>query len=149
MDESEYKSVYQQATPVRCVFEKGILLRQLACSRSIRINIAEREGVNCEAQQYQQCCKEWLSLLKQKSMFCLQLTDIDTPLPHAKEIKLQAGGIHGLNEVLDQKITSDRPADIFKVLQLAIQQFGTLEMVPFPDVIKAVSGFQARKRAHK
>lgn len=144
MDEHEYKAVYTSIASASCLFEKSILALKLTCVQSSRKNIAEREVVTCLSNACRARCDDWLCLIREKSQFALHLADTTEPLPHAKELKVQVGGIRGLDSVLGQA-SIDVNLGVSEVLQAAVERFGRLEAVPFTQVVQAVAQFKGRK----
>lgn len=147
MDESEYKEVYQSVNKLRCIFEKAILTRRYNCEKVIRINIAEREAAGCDDQTAQQQCHKLLRLLRKNATFSLKMTHIKGPLPHAKEIKIQCGGLNGLQHTLANSLSASiNTANIHGLIQVAIKNFLTLDELPFQEIVKSITAYEGRKR---
>lgn len=153
MDEDKYKCVRNNEAPIACAFEKSILALRLCCSMANKINIAEREVIRCEADEFQLECCEWLRILRNKSKFSLQLTDIvdfDKALPHAKEMKVQVGGIRGLVLLLEKEgreLTNRKVGlpDVFLTLTESRKRYGRYGDFPFGQLVKSVASFSLRK----
>ncbi len=147
MDENQYRSVYRTVNQRKCVFEKAITARRCNCSCSRRFNLADREGVACDsARRYEDCLKLLLQL-RQNASFALRITHIDGQLPHANEIRVQAGGLSGLQEVvLKEDPTAPDMTDIDGLLGAAEHQFGPIEDFPYTEIIKAITSFKGRQR---
>ena len=143
MEENEYRSLYRETVPLRCVFEKSILARQCNCSRARRHNLAEREAVACGGRLERDRCETWLALLRQKAMFALHLREVDGPLSHAKEMKIQVGGLRGLVQAADNAGSLE---DIHGLLEAACGQYGSLGALPFTEIMPAIAHYQGRPR---
>jgi hypothetical protein len=147
MEESEYREGYRALNERPCRFEKALLTRCADCAHARRLNLAEREAVACDSETGWVRCAEWLGLLRPRAQFALQLVAVNGPLPHAKEMRVQCGGLKGLQAVLDPAAGEDsRVTDIGALLAFAAERFGNLDAVPFADVMKAVARFQLRSR---
>ena len=150
MDENEYKEVYHSVNKQRCAFEKATLTRRFACENVIKINIAEREATGCTDPGAQQQCTQLLELLRQNSAFVLKIPHISGPLPHAKEMKVQCGGLIGLQTVLHEC-----PSDMFLVNNIyelvkdAEEQFNGMSNLPFQDIVKSIATFEGRRKRKK
>lgn len=144
-DENAYKQTYSEVNPLQCVFERGMLRRCLGCEQGIRRNIAEREAVGCRDKAAHDLCGSFKAQLKQAAAFALKLTHPDDPLPHAKELKLQCGGLLGLEQAI-----RDRDAamvdNVAGSLSAAIARFGSLDALPYADLIHSIRAFEARPR---
>ncbi len=146
MDEGEFKRTYDEIRELGCPYEKALLSRQCGCAMGQRFNLAEREGVFCTAWTARNACETLLALLREKSRFALGITTITGPLPHAKEIRIQLGGLGGLQRAVHPDTAPERVEDIHALLKAAQTCFGRLEELPFSDIMQAIAAYQGRRR---
>jgi hypothetical protein len=150
MEESEYKSTYNALASVRCVFEKALTNNRAKCVLSRHFWLADREGYACKDMGASDQCGELLKKLRENSIFVLKLHEINGPLPHNMELRVQVGGIAGLSKLVQKEKTveSDQHVtdDIHGVLNRAIEDFGSLETLPYSKIIQSVVQFQGRQR---
>ena len=106
MEEREYREIYSAINERRCPYEKAINSRRCNCSQSRRFNLANREGVACKSEAGNLLCNDLLNIMRQKARFSLHVTHATSPLPHAKEIKVQVGGLLGLQKLLNPQAAS-------------------------------------------
>ncbi len=150
MDENEYRSTYHKLNQSRCRFEKTLLSRRSACSRGKGFNLADREGVSCLSPAARERCGLLLDQLRENARFALRLTEIDGALPFNKEIKVQTGGMLGLQQLIHPELgVRDKVEDIFTLLNEAEQQFGSLDQLPFNEIMPSIVSFEGRKRRRK
>ena len=145
MDENEFKKTFRSVNNAPCIFARAILRRCCACSRSQKLFIAEREAVACKSPGGRQRCEEVLEVLRDKATFALKLSHIDYPLPHAKELKVQCGGMLGLEASLNQQ-RGGVVAVIHQLLENALAEYGAAETLPYPEVVRAITAYQSRKK---
>jgi len=148
MEEDEYKSTYGELASVRCVFEKTLTNNQAKCSLSKHFCLADREGYSCKDVESSLKCAELLVYLRKKSVFVLKLRNIDGPLPHNMEIRVQAGGVEGLAKLLDTE-AAETINDINVVVNKVISKFGSLGDLPYSEIIQSVEQFQGRRRRQR
>jgi len=163
MNEDQYRQTYHEVNQQRCAFEKLVLLHYGNCQHAEKLLLAEREAMACNSASAQKQCLVLLNDLRQNARFSLQKTQLDGPLPHAQEIKVQAGGIFGLQQSLKEQDTADinslmddslkfesdnaRPIDnVYHVIQQAIQKYGEISQFPFSEIAKSIIHFQLPKR---
>lgn len=160
MDESAFRQARDAMTPRPCAFEKAMLAGACACSLAERRNIAEREAVACASPPAREECAVLCALLRQNSAFALKLTQIDAPLPHAKEMKLQCGGLQGVQRALThgaalipcaggfapegQGLPS--ASNVRGLVEAAREKFGTLQNLPYATIVQSVVSYQIRRR---
>lgn len=147
MDESAFRSAREAMTPRPCVFEKALLAGACACSLAARHNIAERETVACGAPAARAECAALCALLRRNSVFALKLTQPEGPLPHAQEMKLECGGLLGVQQALAP--AAQAPAtvgDVRGLVEAARQKFGDLQNLPYSAIVQSVAAYQIRRR---
>jgi hypothetical protein len=146
VEEDEYRSTYHALNRRRCVFEKAVLSHRCACSRASRFYLADREGVSCDAADAHRHCRRLIELLRINSRFALGITSATTALPHAKEIKVQNGGLLGLQRSLRPDPSADRVCDVAGLVQEARRVYGCLEQFPYQEIVKTITSFEGRRR---
>jgi hypothetical protein len=147
MEEKEYKDTYQSINQRRCVFEKAISSRRCDCKQSQRFHLADREGIACKSASGNALCIEFLNRMRSNSRFALHLTHTDAPLPHAKEIRVQTGGLLGLQGlVFPDRVDDNNIGNAIGVIDAAIEQYGRIENLPYDIIIQAIVKFEGRKR---
>lgn len=160
MDESAFQRARDAMMPLPCAFEKALLAGACACSLAARRNIAEREAVACGSPPAREECAALHTLLRQNSAFALKLTQGDAPLPHAKEMKLQCGGLQGLQRALAHAAAlvptaigiaaegqgMPSAANVRGLVQAAQEKFGGLQNLPYSTIVQSVVAYQIRRR---
>lgn len=147
MDETEYRQTYRAVNKQRCLFEKAINARRCTCGLSQRFNLADREGVSCSSETGSIRCKQLLELLRKNANFALQMTNVPGPLPHAKEVKVQIGGLLGLQRLLQPKMCDEELVhDINGLAETALQQYSSLNNLPYSEIVKSIVTFEGRPR---
>ena len=153
MEEDEYKSSYNELASVRCAFEKALTNHQAKCHLSKHFCLADREGYSCKNTESSLKCAELLQKLRKKSAFVFKLRNIDGPLPHNMEIRVQAGGLTGLLKLLDSAVESrhslPKVDDINGVLNKVLEKYGSLNDLPYSEIIQSVVRFQGRRRRQR
>jgi hypothetical protein len=114
---------------------------------SQRFNLADREGVSCTSETGSIRCKQLLDLLRQNAKFSLQMTNVPGPLPHAKEVKVQIGGMLGLQKLLHPQMCDEELVhDINGLANAAVQQYSSLDNLPYSEIVKSIVTFEGRLR---
>jgi hypothetical protein len=167
MDEPAFRRAREAVTPRPCAFEKAVLAGACSCTLAARRNIAEREAVACAAPAAREVCVELRGLLRQNSAFALKLTQVQDPLPHALEMKVECGGLRGLRQALaadaavpnvvgadagggGSEEAADPPvADVQRLVRDCVEKFGSLENLPYSLIVQSVVAHQNRRRRPK
>ncbi len=147
MEEQEYREIYSAINERRCPYEKAINSRRCNCSQSKRFNLANREGVACKSAPGNLLCNELLNIMRQKARFSLHVTHATSPLPHAKEIKVQVGGLLGLQKAMDAQ-AADMPTvdDIYRLTNAAMGHYVSLADLPYEEIMQSIVVFKGREK---
>ena len=150
MDEKHYKETYSNINPNRCVFEKAINSRICNCEKSQRFNLADREGVACKSNTSLARCNALIALLHSNARFTLQRLDVDK-LGHAQEIKIQNGGLLGLQSELDVQglvgiEVKGHVANIDAIIVRAEKEYSTIERFPYSKIMQMISSYSIRPK---
>jgi hypothetical protein len=149
MEEDEYKTTYQQIASIGCVFEKALTNNRARCSYARHFCLADREGYACRSETCALICSELLQNLRDNSRFSLKLKTVGTALPHNMEIRVQVGGLQGVQKALALDPAVAGLDDIRDLVDRAIAKFGKLDVLPYADIVQSVAQFQGRKRRNR
>lgn len=145
MDEDAFRAARAELNPLGCIFEKVILSRCGDCSQADRKNIAERETVSCRSLFAFTHCSELRGLLRANSAFALKMIE-DAPIPHGKDIKVQCGGLLGIQRVLGEPPAIPPVPNVFALVSAAQAKYSSFGQLPFGDIVQSVVAYEARPR---
>ncbi len=149
MDEDNYRQMYEQINGAPCVFEKGILSLKCKCEYQHLFRLADRHGVGCTDSVMQQSCKTFLNHLRKQTRFIFKI-DIDGPLPHNKEIKVQNGGMLGMQKLLlDENSGEELVGDISALMLKSIEVYGDIEAIPYNLIMPSVTAYKTRPKRQR
>lgn len=146
MDEAAFQQARQAAVVHPCPFEKALLSGCGSCALAQRRNIAEREAIACGERSAREACATLLGLLRRNAVFALHLAHPEERLTHAREMKVQCGGLAGLRRALPG---NDEVGDVGALVQSACRSQGGLEGLPYSLIVQSVAAWQPRRRARR
>lgn len=154
MDEQQYKSIYKELNPNRCIFEKAVTNQRCECEMKRRFVIANRECIACESETALNTCTSALDSIRNNARFTLKVVTVNGPMPHNKELQVQAGGMLALqNIVTDSAELADSNNkvvhNVYQVLNLALQKFGSLDQLPYNEIVKSIVKYESRPKRRK
>lgn len=133
MDEHAYRQVLA-STPHLCPFEKSLLSGCVSCSQQNSRQIAERVVLSCHSAVSWSDCVALRDAFRLNFTFALGKLHIDGPLPHAQEMRMQCGGLRGLQSVLSGCVDV---SDVAVLILQAKSRYGELELFPFMQIVLA------------
>ena len=143
MDELAYRDTYHAINERRCHFEKALNARACDCRLKRRFHLADREGVACTDADAHRACDAWLERLRREARLALAQSATPEILPHRLEAKVQAGGMRGLAELLEEPAAE---LDVSALLARAAERYGGLARVPLAGVAAAAAAYEPRRR---
>lgn len=142
-NEDAYKLARKAYIEYSCPFERALLSRCVNCSRSRKLNLAEREAIACGDAAVREHCLTFYRALHDNAQFALKINP-DAPWPFGKEIRAQCGGVLGLAEAVDA--VGEPSTDIADTVLLAHARFGSSSAFPYSEIMRAVVHYEPRKR---
>lgn len=145
-NEDAYRQARDTAIDLPCPFERALLSRCVACFKSRKLLLAEREAISCSEREANTRCMAFHAALHRNARFALHI-DPGQPWPFGKEIRAQCGGVLGLRDVLAQP--EEIEADVAALVQRGITTFGGIERFPYSAIMRAVAHYEPRKRRER
>lgn len=145
MDEDSYKAAYERINTAPCAFEKGILSLKCRCAYQHMFRLADRHGVGCRDALMQQNCTSFLNHLRKQTRFVFKI-NIDGPLPHNKELKVQNGGMLGVQKLLLNNAPDNEVDNIAGLMTQSIELYGSIENIPYNRIMPSVTAYQTRPK---
>ncbi|WP_324779971.1 hypothetical protein [Thiobacillus sedimenti] len=142
-NEDAYKLARKAYIEYSCPFERALLSRCVACSRSRKLNLAEREAIACGDPDVRTHCQSFYQALHDNAQFALKINS-DAPWPFGKEIRAQCGGVRGLAEALGN--AGDEATDVAASVLAGRSRHGETAAFPYSEIMRAVVHYEPRKR---
>lgn len=82
--------------------------------------------------------------MRENSRFILKLQQSGQSLPHNMEIRVQVGGLIGVQALLTNE-TRETVENIQELLQRAEAEYGAFDRLPYDRIVQSISRYQGRK----
>lgn len=158
MDEDQYRSTYKKLNPNRCIFEKAITNQRCDCEFKRKFVLANRECVACQSKPALDQCTKVLDSIRNNARFSLKVITVNGPMPHNKELKVQAGGMLALQALLttSQKSVkqSHRQAinittNIHQTINAALLEYQSVDNLPYGEIVRGIVTYETRPKRRK
>ena len=145
VEENQYRQTYRDVNSLPCPYGRAILTRCCNCEKSERLLIAGRESVGCNNPVIHQHCTSLLEHIRNKALFAIKMTQLDGPLPFAKEMKIQCGGLRGLADIL-QSEENKIVKNVAGLVLTVVDRYPSLDELPYEQIIVAINKYQHRRQ---
>jgi len=106
--------------------------------------------VACESDTGKALCIALLDAMRRNARFSLHITRADGPLPHAKEIRVQIGGLLGLQKLLHPDLAqADSVHDINGLATEALDRYRRIEDLPYELIVQTLASFEGRRKRER
>ena len=143
VDEDAYRTAYMESAGPRCPFTPLLLGRRAACSRASRFLLAEREGITCNDPEAVEGCAALFAALRGCAGFTVATPDPDTVLPHGAVLRIQGGGLCGVQRALKGDDAPARVEDI-DALRVRLEIRGGVERLPTAVLVREIGAYRTR-----
>jgi hypothetical protein len=123
-----------------CVFTKAILARAASCELAERHAVGERDILECRSPTARINCTTLAALLHERARFALRLPPPGQVMVHAQALRLQCGGLLGLQQALG----APQP-DVHRLVGAAHERCGSLTELPWSSIVQALVAWQPRR----
>ena len=123
-----------------CVFTKALLARAAVCELAARRALGERDIIECASPVARTNCGTLGALLHERARFALRLPAPGHPVVHAQALRLQCGGLVGLQQALGAT-----QANVHRMVGIAHERYGSLTEVPWDAIVDAIKAWQSRR----
>ncbi len=118
------------------------------CRNARTTLLVEREAIDCESAAASARCADFRATLRSNARFALR-APADAPWPFGKEIRAQCGGVQGLHAQLGDAIDPRAVPDVDRTLESAIARFGTIDALPYSEIMRAVVRYEPRPKSRR
>jgi hypothetical protein len=105
-------------------------------------------GVECRSDIARNNCATLLAFMRERARFVLKVTDTSTALPFGKEMKVMLGGLIGLQRQMAPQEGAARVQNIHALVQQAQAAYGSLDALPYQEIVKSIAAFQGKRRGN-
>ena len=123
-----------------CVFTKALLARAAVCELAVRHSIGERDIIECGSPVARTNCRTLAALLHERARFVLRLPAPGHPIVHAQALRLQCGGLRGLQQAL-----AAEQANVHRMVGTAHERHGSLTELPWEAIVDVIRDWQSRR----
>lgn len=149
IEEAEFHRTLESVNETPCPFEKAVLNSGFGCSCSLRMWLADRESASCTCPTAQARCVLTLQALRLEAAEILGGNITVQRFPHNQELRLQTGGLLGIQAALAAAPATLRVADITALTQQAQAQWGDWTQWPYPEILTHIAAQQTVRRSRR
>jgi hypothetical protein len=100
-------------------------------------------------------CTRVLDSMRNNARFSLKVVTVNGPMPHNKELQVQAGGMLALQNLMTSMPSSALETELKSVVNIhqtmesALEKYGDTENLPYGELVKGIVKYEARPKRKK
>lgn len=129
----------------KCAFNGTLVAQTFGCVHAEPVACRGGPDVACRSPASHRRCAEVFDRLKTAALPAFGVEDDLLSMPHSVLMKIQHGGLLGLQCLLDGAPAS-RVENVDGLVERAIGQFQTADAIPCADVVADMTSYQLKRR---
>ena len=133
-----------------CPFSAPIVKQDFACKHAQEIIRRGGAEIACQHMSSHSLCNKLHNQIKLSALAAMDLEDDLLSLPHNVLVKIQYGGLTGLDNLLDKQLeTTGKIDDIASLVMNAEMKFSSLENIPLESINETIIDYKVQRRRKK
>ena len=125
----------------------SIMTGDFTCRHSAPITRRTGPDIGCSSSSVQPNCNVLLHKLKDAALPEFGVPDDPLEMPHSVLVKIQSGGLTGLQHLLAKQISENVPLqDIADIVTNALANYDNLDKLPVDEIIPAITSHKIKRR---
>lgn len=133
-----------------CPFSATLVSEDFGCRKASRIVRRGGAEIACSSESAQSRCNDLHARMKEVSLPALGFEDDLLQMPHSAQLKIQYGGLLGLQRIVQ---TGEAPtttlSNIDSLISAALDRFPSVEAIPFDELCTDITGYRLARRRKK
>ena len=129
----------------KCAFSHTLVTNQFGCEKGEQVSRRGGPDVACTSEQAHQLCERLYERMKQTALPAFGVEDDLLSMPHSVLMKIQFGGLLGLQRLLGDG-TPERVGNIHGLVGRAVDRDGGLDAIPCQAFVEDMVSYQLKRR---
>jgi hypothetical protein len=132
---------------MKCPFFAPLTKATAACRHAHEVVRRGGSEFDCLSEPDHARCEQVFAGLKARGLAAFDVEDDLTRMPHSVLVKIQSGGLLGLQRLIDEADGAGRIGDIGELVARASARFGGPDRIPYADLDADMTEFRLERRA--
>ena len=131
----------------KCAFSNTLVTNQFGCEKGAQVTRRGGPDVVCASDEAHQQCKKLFQRMKQTALPAFGVEDDLLSMPHSVQMKIQFGGLLGLQRLQDKGTDESTVVkNIHGLVGQAIGKHGGLDAIPCQAFVKDMTSYKLKRR---
>ena len=131
----------------KCAFSNTLVTNQFGCEKGEQVTRRGGPDVACTSDEAHRHCEKLFQRMKQTALPAFGVEDDLLSMPHSVLVKIQFGGLLGLQRLLgDGTADTDAVKNIHHLVGKAVAKYGDLDAVPCRAFVEDMTSYKLKRR---
>ncbi|MHB1141327.1 MAG: hypothetical protein ACYC1T_06175 [Sulfuricaulis sp.] len=130
----------------KCAFSNTLITGQFGCDKAEQVTRRGGPDIACTSEAAHQRCEKLFQQMKAAALPAFGVEDDLLSMPHSVLVKIQHGGLLGLQRLLDAAAGSEGVKNIHVLVDQAVEKYSHLDAIPCPALVQDMTGYKLRRR---
>lgn len=130
----------------KCAFSNTLITNQFGCEKAEQVARRGGPDIACTSDPAHQRCEKLFQQMKTVALPVFGVEDDLLSMPHSVLVKIQHGGLLGLQRLLDGGASSANVKNVHALVDQAIGKYNNLDAIPCPALVGDMTSYKLRRR---
>ena len=131
----------------KCAFSSTLVTSQFGCEKGVQVAHRGGPDVVCVSDEAHQQCEKLFQRMKQAALLAFRVEDDLLSMPHSVLVKVQFGGLLGLQRLQDDSTNESAVINnIHGLVGEAIGKHGGLDAIPCQTFVEDMTSYKLKRR---
>ena len=131
----------------KCAFSNTLVTNQFGCAKGVQVTRRGGPDVACTSEEAHRRCERLFQQMKEAALPAFGVEDDLLSMPHSVLVKIQFGGLLGLQRMLAEETAASAAVDnIHALIDRAEAKYGSLEAIPCPAFVEDMTSYKLKRR---
>ena len=131
----------------KCAFSNTLVTNQFGCEKGAQVTRRGGPDVVCASDEAHQQCENLFQRMKQAALPAFGVEDDLLSMPHSVQMKIQFGGLLGLQRLQDKGTDESTVVkNIHGLVGQAIGKHGGLDAIPCQTFVEDMTSYKLKRR---
>jgi len=131
----------------KCAFSNTLVTNQFGCAQGEPVARRGGPDVACRSREAHRICEKLFAQMKSAALPAFGVEDDLLTMPHSVLVKIQFGGLLGLQRLLQADAAdSGEVKDVHALVSQAVEKYSSVETIPCPALVADMTAYKLRRR---
>jgi hypothetical protein len=130
-----------------CAFSNTLVTNQFGCEKAEQVARRGGPDIACTSEAAYRRCEKLFRQMKSAALPAFGVEDDPLSMPHSVSVKIQHGGLLGLQRLLDPDAAGSAGVrNVHALVEQALGKYNGIDAIPFPALVQDMTSYKLKRR---